>query len=276
MRLSSALLSSACLALAASACDSGAESPKSRFVVNLGVETAAVTATCIQLRVVDPTGVETAVTDESCSSSDAPIEVAAACEPSADPDALHEVFLRPRFPDLVMVDDTPPQRDVPRVQSPCPEEGCRLTARCVAGEDTVLTATLILMPESQQGFLDLNVSVSPRPESLVSATYEIEVLNAEGTQVLPPRMVGSDTHGDGPGGAISYISPCDAFDDTNTVKVALKDLIVRELAAGTNEATERSVIDAYDITCEGGCTQTFACEQHSDTAVGIQITLTPR
>lgn len=276
MRLTSAFLSSAVLTLALSACDSGADSPKGRFVVNLGVETAAVTTTCIQLRVVDPTGVETAVTDEACALTDAPIEVAAACEPSADPEALHQIYIQPRFPDLVMVDDTPPRRDVPRVSPPCPAEGCLLTARCVAGEDTVLAPTLLLFAEAQQGFLDLNVSVSPRPESLVSATYEIEVLNAEGTQVITPRTLGSDTHGDGPGGAISYISTCDAFDDTNTVKVALKDLIVRELAAGTNEATERSVIDAYDVTCGGGCTQTFACVQNSDTVLGIQITLTPR
>ncbi len=267
---------SICLAVPTSGCDDGAASPKSRFVVNLDVGTTMTTTTCIQLRVVDPTGVETALTEEACAFNDAPIEVAAACEPAADPEALHEIFIRPRFPDLVLADDTPPERDVPRVVSPCPEEGCRLTARCVPGDDTILTPTFNLFAESQQGFLDLNVSVSPRPESLVSATYEIEVLNAEGTQLFEPRTLGSDTHGNGPGGAISYVSPCDAFDDTNTVKVALKDLIVRELAAGANEPTERSVIDDYDITCEGGCTQTFACEHNSDTVLGIQVMLTPR
>jgi|GEM_PF-3304083 len=95
---------------------------------------------------------------------------------------------------------------------------------------------------------------------VTDARYAITVRN-DSSEVVATREVTADAYGDGAGG-VSYVSPCDADDNDNTVSVELLSL---SDAGGT--------IDPATYNNPGVLTKTATCLANADVAVDFDITI---
>lgn len=119
---------------------------------------------------------------------------------------------------------------------------------------------------SAPGAAEGQVSVAVAPLSLPgvsNACYGLTVRNAEGAIVWQQASLCSDAYGNG-AGDIAYVGTCDAAANSNSVTLEL---------VGLFDANNLPVKDFDDPCADGGCTQTFDCEENADVAVDFNLTI---
>jgi len=101
---------------------------------------------------------------------------------------------------------------------------------------------------------------------ITNARYRLEVHNDSGETVMD-RELTADDYGDG-AGSVSYVAPCDADDNDNTVTLTLLDLYGG--AGGT------AALSTAEYDNPGPLTQTVTCEANADVAVRFDLTIARR
>ena len=101
---------------------------------------------------------------------------------------------------------------------------------------------------------------------VTNARYRLVVKN-HSDQVVVDRELTADAYGDG-AGSVSYVAPCDADDNDNTVTLTLLDLY--------GGAAGDAAFAASDYDNPGPLTQTVTCEPNADVAVRFDLTIARR
>lgn len=97
-------------------------------------------------------------------------------------------------------------------------------------------------------------------DGITDAVYTIKVVNADGNVVWNAPGLTSSAYGDGQG-ALSYVGPCDASSNPNTVELTIDDLPPLDPASWINPSAS------------GPLVQTFVCEANRDARVDYDITI---
>jgi len=117
--------------------------------------------------------------------------------------------------------------------------------------------------------LEVNVSPLSLP-GISEACYGINVNNGTGDLVWSRTKVCSGQFGNGAGGDISYVGPCDADSPAHTVTLFIENL--------RDDAGLPLAVEDWQNPCESptGCTQSVACVENADTPVTFNITVMRR
>ncbi|MCA9517516.1 MAG: hypothetical protein KC635_21395, partial [Myxococcales bacterium] len=108
------------------------------------------------------------------------------------------------------------------------------------------------------------VAISVAPLSLpgvTDATYTLTVANHHGDTVIARQLTAS-VYGDG-AGSLSYVAPCDATDNDNTVTVHVDEL----------RGPGGALIAPATWRNPGDLVRTFRCDPNADVAVAFDITI---
>lgn len=149
-------------------------------------------------------------------------------------------------------------------QEPCGEAGCAKTFECLEVDNPVVEFDMTLMRVSQQGFFDVSVLSADAPEDAQGICYALRVTNGEGVEVLSVRSLCSYDYGNGRGGDISYIVPCDAASPENEVTVWVHPL---DGATDPSESPCPAPASGELETWTGGCSKTYTCVENQDVTV---------
>jgi len=132
-----------------------------------------------------------------------------------------------------------------------------------AGLALTLLASCAQSPGAPSGAaLSLTVAALDLP-GITNARYSLRVENGSDETVVDVELT-ADVYGDGAGG-LSYVAPCDADDNDNTVTLEL--LALYEGAAGTTP------IDVSRYQNPGPVDQTVTCLADADVAVDFDISI---
>lgn len=149
-------------------------------------------------------------------------------------------------------------------QDPCGEAGCTKTFECLEVDSPVVEFDMTLMRVSQQGFFDVSVMGADAPEGAPGICYALRVTNGEKVEVLSMRSLCSYDYGNGRGGDISYIVPCDAASPENEVTVWVHPL---DGATDPYESPCPAPASGDLETWTGGCSKTYTCVENQDVTV---------
>lgn len=147
---------------------------------------------------------------------------------------------------------------------PCGDAGCAKTFECLEVDNPVVEFDMTLMRVSQQGFFDVSVLSADAPEGAQGICYALRVTNGEGVEVLSVRSLCSHDYGNGRGGDISYIVPCDAASPENEVTVWVHPL---DGATDASESPCPAPASGALETWTGGCSKTYTCVENQDVTV---------
>lgn len=149
-------------------------------------------------------------------------------------------------------------------QDGCGEAGCSKAFECLEVDNPAVEFDITLMRLSQQGFFDVAVFGSQAPEGAQEVCYAVRVVNGQGEVVLTTARLCSSQYGNGQGGDITYVVPCDAEHPDNTVSIWV------HAPEGANAPYETSCPAPASGELEswtGGCTQVKTCHKNQDVTV---------
>lgn len=147
---------------------------------------------------------------------------------------------------------------------PCGEAGCAKTFECLEVDNPVVEFDMTLMRVSQQGFFDVSVLSADAPEGAQGICYALRVTNGERVEVLSVRSLCSHDYGNGRGGDITYVVPCDAASPENEVTVWVHPL---DGATASSESPCPAPASGELETWTGGCSKTYTCVENQDVTV---------
>lgn len=147
-------------------------------------------------------------------------------------------------------------------QEPCGETGCAKTFECLEADNPSVEFDIALMRVSTQGFFDLSVLGDAAPEGAAGICYAVRVTNGAGVEVLSVRSLCSDDYGNGHGGDITYVVPCDAESPENEIT-----LWVHSPEGAAYETSCPAPLAGDVESWTGGCTQTHTCIRNEDVTV---------
>lgn len=149
-------------------------------------------------------------------------------------------------------------------QEPCGEAGCAKTFECLEVDNPVVEFDLTLMPVSKHGFFDVSVRGADAPEGAQGICYALRVTNGEEVEVLSMRSLCSRDYGNGRGGDITYLVPCDAEHPDSTVSIWVH---APEGANAPYETPCPAPASGEIGTWSNGCSQIVTCRKNEDVLV---------
>lgn len=134
-----------------------------------------------------------------------------------------------------------------------------------------------LLVDQTLGFADLAINATV-PAGTRRVCYALRVARPDGITVWALETVCSDAHGDGPGGDLAYIGPCDDEHATNVATiwvqaVELADPVGEGGRAFANPCPIPDGAGDDPSTWTGGCQRAFACIENVDVRVIYELEL---
>lgn len=148
--------------------------------------------------------------------------------------------------------------------APCGGLGCAKSFECREADNPAVDFELTLMRESRQGFFDVSVMSDGAPDGATGICYAVRLRNEDGTMVVSSPSICSDAYGNGLGGDITYVLPCDAESPRHDITLWVHP----PEGSRVHFETPCPVPTTGDIeTWEGGCTLSETCIENHDTTV---------
>lgn len=154
----------------------------------------------------------------------------------------------------------------PALEDPCGEDGCTLSADCDPEGTTDLEWTFVVMPRSEQGFFDIEISLrapgdgAAHLEELGEFCVDIAVDDGVGERLWARESICSAAFGDRLG--LHYVGPCSAVNGPdNRVHVRWRGALDRD----------GEPLEDLRLPCGDGevCAIDARCEKNADTVINI-------
>jgi len=155
--------------------------------------------------------------------------------------------------------------------------GGTLPFACVPSTETVVPFQLGVPVLDRLGFVEVVVHGAP-PAGARAVCYAMRVMNGDGVVVWSKPEVCSDEYGDGEGGGIAYVGPCDAKAPANVVTLWSASAFGSDGAPLPDPSGPCA--DGHRVgeptTWTGGCSEAVTCVQNADVTTSFDLpTLAP-
>jgi len=157
------------------------------------------------------------------------------------------------------------------IVDPCGATGCVQAFECLAGRQVEVEYTAVtLLRDTSVGFFDITVDVDA-PVGAAELCYGVAVIDGDGNGFAEASRLCSGEHGNGWGGDVAYIMPCNADAPDHTVVLFVHDPGV---AGWDNPCPALGGGDTPSLWA-GGCAREVTCLDNVDVTVGFDLSPSP-